>query len=633
MKLPATVLSLRSALGLLALAASLHAAEPGSASIPLPYELTGTDAFGSTWTVYNGGRLMQQGESPMMSECLVPVVGARPLTAGGDGATLDGGDVVLAPVSVGVVSLVRRISTATDGSLRVFDTLKNTKSQEASVTLSYRTSINFGVQSARPITDPKRPEKVLGGIAIDGQGRACLILQSGPYGNVTITTSAARPNNAVNSAVALKVPAGKEVCLLSIVYPAPGPDAAERYARELKHGALLASVPPALRKLIINFTPGGAFPDVDLLRGDALDALELRGGDILRGTITADWKLTTPQGDITIPAERVLGMLTPPSARQRQLIATRDGELIGGTLASSTLRIELTSKQVMEVPLAQVARVGMRKSPADIDEPSREKPFLLFRSGDLRLFTPPTTPIEVATRFGRLRLDPQSIDTIDLQPEGAAAQLITLRDRSRFAGIVLADALEIQLQHTAAPAKLPLAALRKMQFRPSDDDAGATSAVTLIGGDTISGNLAGDLRVQTSYGILTAKAADIRRIQRVEGAADLQVTLWDNTTVRGDLLDTHLPLATQGAGALAMPLALVDSYTCAAPAAQSALAQQIQELVRKLDADDWKERENAEKELAAMGAPIAPALRQLRPSQSPEAQQRIDAILAKSDRK
>ena len=55
--------------------------------------------------------------------------------------------------------------------------------------------------------------------------------------------------------------------------------------------------------------------------------------------------------------------------------------------------------------------------------------------------------------------------------------------------------------------------------------------------------------------------------------------------------------------------------------------EQVKRLVGELNADDWKQREKAEAQLASMGDAIAPILKQMRTDQPPEAQERIDSIL------
>jgi hypothetical protein len=63
------------------------------------------------------------------------------------------------------------------------------------------------------------------------------------------------------------------------------------------------------------------------------------------------------------------------------------------------------------------------------------------------------------------------------------------------------------------------------------------------------------------------------------------------------------------------------------------MVERIKTVVSQLSAEDWKAREAAEAQLAAMGPTVASVLREMLPSQPPEAQQRIESILKQLGKK
>ncbi len=71
----------------------------------------------------------------------------------------------------------------------------------------------------------------------------------------------------------------------------------------------MASIPMAIRKLIINFRGGENFiGDYEILRGDILDVVELRSGDQLKGTLKEkSFKLDTFYGPVDLPVTRSSG--------------------------------------------------------------------------------------------------------------------------------------------------------------------------------------------------------------------------------------------------------------------------------------------------------------------------------------
>jgi len=50
-------------------------------------------------------------------------------------------------------------------------------------------------------------------------------------------------------------------------------------------------------------------------------------------------------------------------------------------------------------------------------------------------------------------------------------------------------------------------------------------------------------------------------------------------------------------------------------------------LVTDLNADDFKQRDDAEHQLVKLGAGVVPTLKAMREQQTPEAQQRIDSVV------
>jgi hypothetical protein len=108
---------------------------------------------------------------------------------------------------------------------------------------------------------------------------------------------------------------------------------------------------------------------------------------------------------------------------------------------------------------------------------------------------------------------------------------------------------------------------------------------------------------------------------------DVQMTLWDDTTVSGQLTETELTCKLRCGVTMQVPVALVEEYTQPAPQPSDAMIGKVKEQLAQLNADDWKARDRAETHLVGMGPIVAGTLKQLRGSQTPEAQQRIDSIL------
>ncbi len=76
-----------------------------------------------------------------------------------------------------------------------------------------------------------------------------------------------------------------------------------------------------------------------------------------------------------------------------------------------------------------------------------------------------------------------------------------------------------------------------------------------------------------------------------------------------------------------IPIGLVETYSNPSATVPPMILERIKQMVTDLNADDWKQRDTAEHQLVKIGPGVIATLKQMRDSQPPEAQQRIDSVL------
>jgi hypothetical protein len=146
--------------------------------------------------------------------------------------------------------------------------------------------------------------------------------------------------------------------------------------------------------------------------------------------------------------------------------------------------------------------------------------------------------------------------------------------------------------------------------------------------DLLVGALSGDLKLDTAFDTLTIHAGEVKKLARSkEGATDVQVLLWDSSTVSGQLQDPSLKVVLGSGVTISVPVALLEEYNQPQPQPAASMIEKIKAAVANLNADDWKARDRAEAELTSMGSVVVATLKEVRAAQPPEAQQRIDQIL------
>jgi hypothetical protein len=602
--------------------------------VNLPYQVQ--DNQGTTWMLYGSGWLQQQGNMPVYSQAAILSINQNQPTMNVNQARLDAktGEVIFENMPCMNTMVTRRIKLDKDaGVARYIDVIKNTQNAEQTVQLMIQSNTNYGVSSAQMVPDPKRKDNNLAWVAQTSGNRTVVELFSGKGTKQPFTIAYQQGNSQVMANMSLVLPANKEVAVMHFHTTSPDPVSGVKWVQSIKESQLMKDIPPALRKLIVNFNNGQSFiGDYEILRGDVFDVVELRTGDQYRGTVKEpSFKLTTFYGPVELPVDKVIGLINVGEFRPRQLVVTADGEIFGGKLEKDTIAMELSSGQVTQVPLAQISRLGYRKRSGEPEEWTFDKPLVLMRSGDRMGVQLPTFDIDVATRYGQLKLKPAAVAAVSFANEEHGIHEVFLSDGSKFAGLVTADRFDMKLSTGGkdTPVTFPCSAISRLQLNPRTAELDEyTPTLSLTNEDQLVGVLAGKLKLETAFDTLNLEAAQIKSLRHAKGSMqDVQVTLWDETTVSGQLSETELTCNLRCGVAMRVPVALVEEYNQPSPQPSDALIKKVKDFVAELNADDWKARDRAETQLVGMGPVVIGTLKQLRGGQNPEAQQRIDSVL------
>lgn len=624
---------------------SLARAQPGRRFMPgnqpgpgglvnLPYMIN--DNAGNIWRIYPGGWTQQQGMQPTYSQGAMLHINGMQMGQNNNQGHVDEktGEVILENLAGNGVTATRRILfDRADGVLRYIDILKNTQAQDQTFNVMIQSSLNFGVNSAQFVADPKKKEQNLAWVAQTGAGNCVVEMFAGKNAKVVANMNWPQGNNFVQATYSLPIPAGKEVAIMHLHRILPTTDAGVQFVKDLKEAALIKVIPSAIRKLIVNFQTGqGWIGDLEILRGDVLDVVELRSGDQFKGTLKeTGFTLDTFYGPVTLPVEQVIGLLSIGQFRPRQLVITADGQIFGGHLKKDTIDIQLSSGQVTQIPLSQVSRAGYRKRPNEPEEWKFERPMVLLRSGERMAIKPPTTDISVVTRYGSLTLKPASVAAILFQSEESAVHQVFLTDGSKLNGLLSADAFEVTLETGSQTIKFPASAIARLQLAakmPEPDDL--APSLHLASDDQLVGTLAGKLSLDTAFDTITLNASEIKSMTRAkESVQDVQVSLWDGTTLSGQLRETELPCHLASGVDLKIPVGLLEQYNQPQPLPSASMMEKIKSIVVELNSDDWKTRDRAQAALVSMGPVAEGVLKQLRGDQPTESQKAIDQVIEK----
>ena len=613
---------------------------PKGGTVNLPYSIQ--DKGGNQWMIYQNGWFRQNGNQPVYGQGGQLMVDGNNPNMNGNQAKVDAdtGEIVLENMQSNNVSVTRRVKVSPDdGSLRIIDVFKPNGNAEVTLNVNIQTSLNFGVQTAESVKDDKEKDLVIGWAAMTHGNRAAMEWFGGAdKAPVKPEVNWQQGNNMVAASYSITIPAGKQAAIVHVHQTTGTQQQAADMIQKVDVRELLADVPKDLRKSIVNVRATSNFlADLELLRGDVLDVVELRNGDLVTGTLTEQtFKLNAPFGPIDVASDRVLGAFNVGEFKPRQLFVTNDGQILGGTLENESVAIALPGGQNTNIPLKHISRIGYRKRAGEAEEIFLTQPNITLTPGDRVAIAAPAAPLTLATRYGAIEIPSNTVSSVSLQGDDSPVHVVRLTDGTVISGLLTNAEFEFQLAN-GPQIKLPIAGVAAMQFvvpadpsQPAAPDARKDdlSVLRTIGDDALVGTLNGQLELATAFDLIKLDATGIRGLSRTKrGSADVQVTTWDGATLSGQLSNDILQFQLSTGVVLNVPVGLVTSYVQPTPQPSNAMFEQIKTVVADLSAEDRKQRDFAESQLIQMGPSVAAVLKQIRASQPVEAQQRIDSIL------
>lgn len=612
-------------------------------TVSLPYRTA--DSQGNQWMVYQTGMFNMQGQFPVFNQAAqLNINGMQPNAPTNTGRLDDKtGELILENMQANGFIITRRILFNPDEQwVRYIDIIKNPQPQPQQLNIQLNSNVNFGVASSIIVQDPRKKDQTLAWVGqLNGPGKTAVELYAGKGAAAAPTITAPNGNNFIQASYAATIPANSEIALMHIHMITTTQDQGVQWVNDLKEQKFLTNVSPDIRKIIVNFSSNGSLiGDLEILRGDVLDVVELHGGDRFNGTLAEpSYSLATSYGNIQIPVEKVVSILNTGQFRPRQLVVTADGQIFGGHLAKPAIALELSSGQKTEIPLSQISRIGYRHRSTDNDDASADNTlqpsYILLSSGDRIGIAPLVDPISVITRYGPMQIPPADIASIVFSSDDNAVHTINLTDGSRFTGLVTATDFSVQLSVTGQTQKvqMPVSSIAQLVLKTAPDSQdNSTAILKLKKDDQFVGVLQGQLKLDTAFDTLTLNAPELREISQGKTPPDITVKTWDGTLFSGQLEQSSVTCHLTSGLDVTVPIELLQTYSNPSAAAPDLMLKQIKAIVANLNADDWKQRDTAEQQLIALGPAVAATLKSLRDQQPPEAQQRIDSILKQLDK-
>jgi len=237
---------------------------------------------------------------------------------------------------------------------------------------------------------------------------------------------------------------------------------------------------------VANFAGGGrgaSFRMAGLLRGGDRDAVELRAGNRLEGTIVErTWTIDTWYGAQSAKHGQVAGVLFGEPGAGEDVLVLRRGEVLVGTLTGEPLVLKLPGGRKLTLPADGISRVGMREPTGE--QPQSTDDVAVLRRGDRLQGKILGAEMQIATPYGVVTVPTNRIAGVDLAADDGRLHRITLADGSTLSGTLLDRVVRFRHGNTElelSQDRLAELVVPALLIEPTDDPT--SPEVLLTNGD------------------------------------------------------------------------------------------------------------------------------------------------------
>lgn len=595
---------------------------------------TVNDSKGGIWGINLNHGFIQQSTNNVYSNGLYLYVQGNNFYVPNNRGTLNkaGDEVQVGPWNHQGIVVYRRIRVfKKDGVARWLDIYHNPGPKKR-INIRLRTHMNYGIGSLRTSSGKGTfTDKDFAFITTGAHGNAPATLHvvCGPKSKLRPRVQQRRGNNRYEVHYDLDLPAGGTAILVSFEAQDRSVANLRKMMKGFKPRKYLRDLPSKVRKRIANARPGGGLDDLELDREDHADRVVLQDGQELLGTIeTTSFRLATRFGEITLPAERVVGMVAWGTDPGRLRALLTDGQIITGTLGDQTLRLTIPAVGVQTIPFADIRNWSYRLSKQRPDELRFRGPYLHLRTGDRLSFAPESVRFQLQTRDGVVDLDGPALQEIRLDNPKHGLHRAVFRNESELAGLLLPKAIEPKLQ-LGQKQTIPRNLLLAVEYATETDENQPLSQLVLANGDVLRGQLdEKTLTLKGKYGMMTLQPNNIRTLRSIPNRTGwMEVKLWNGSTVQGRLEAKTLRFQLLPGPTVNVATARITSFDQPTALPPANIIRDVTDLVVQLGAESYKDRKDAQDKLLKIGPAVVPILKKHLKNKDPEIRQRIKDIL------
>ena len=590
-----------------------------------------SDGGGYQWDIQSNGNIGQGTNYAFGSGLQLQVNGSQTPSSSSALASSDSREVQVGPGTNGPFRVWRRVRIYEDQALaRWINIVENTSGSDQNVSLTVVSYFNYGLESVtfqdNAATFGAEHSSVIAHVRQGQNNPPSFHYLGAPEG--AVRPSVHHQGNQLTVTYSMMVPAGQTAALVYFCSQDNNVTRLNGLLKDFRPEKYLRDLSPSARRAILNLPTGYLHTEISLDRKDGVDRVELKLGDPMLGSVrNTQYILDAPFGRITLPAQRVVGML----CHEEDLVqcVLTDGQVVAGRLPDQLLEFELSGGGLLRIPPARIGQWSYGITPARPDPLPFVGPYLVMRDGCRLLYRADTVPLEIQARNDLLTFAPRDLLAVQLESGPNGVHRVLTRNGSQMAGFLLPAEFSPDLA-LGGNLELSRNAIAQLEFAPDITRDETLTEVSLSNGDRIYGQLSQKIvQLQTPFGMLDLDTTSLHTLVFTpQHPGHVVLVKWDGSVLRGRLMHENLPFQLVPGPVTTLYPAQIQTIVRHQVLPPAQVLEQLANLVLKLGAESYQDRQEATDQLKSMGPGVVDTLVKYQQSaREPEVRLRLDTVI------
>lgn len=245
----------------------------------------------------------------------------------------------------------------------------------------------------------------------------------------------------------LSIQPESKIVLLHFIGVRPKREQALEFAQSFEVAPACVDIDPGDLASIINFDPRtlGAKAGIEIFRGGEKEALLLKSGDKLTGTVqNENFRIQTSYAQLEFPANDIATIIYEGGANNIERIVVLNGDVFSGFILDAEVTVKLDAGPVIKIRKEKISKLGFRVR-ANEKEKYPVNHDVTLTNGDHFSGTVKNQSLKIGAAFGEMPVEIGQIAKIEFISKKGTVTEITLKNGDKVSGFLKDEDIAIDL--------------------------------------------------------------------------------------------------------------------------------------------------------------------------------------------